>query len=346
VTLTEAIEKLPKTDLHCHVDGSLRPETILDIAKKEKVDLGVSSLQELKQILVCGRRVSTLQEFLRAFKMTTPVMQTEEALERIAYELAEDAYKENVRYFEVRFTPIWCTEKGLTHEQVFLATEKGLARARKQYGIRTGIIVCAIRIFDPKISVELAHLAVSLKNKGVVGFDLAHAEKGNPPGKHAEAYRIAAKGGLGLTVHAGEDCGPESIREALDECGAMRIGHGLTLSQDPALEARIREENIPLECCPSSNVQINLVRDYADHPVRGYLQRGVRATLNTDNRLLTGINVTDEYLRCQKHLGMTWDELKTVALNGFHAAFLPEKEKAKLLGEMTADIASLEPSRQ
>ncbi|MFH1017766.1 MAG: adenosine deaminase [Pseudomonadota bacterium] len=330
MNLREALLRLPKTDLHCHLDGSMRAETIMDIARKESVALGTDDLSELKKRLVSGRRVSTLETFLKAFKLTTPVMQTREGIERIAFELAEDAAAENVRYLEVRFTPIWCVQKGLSHREVMLAAESGLKKAEALYPIRTGLIICAIRIREPGLSMELAQLAVSLKNDGVVGFDLAHAEQGNPAKEHAEAFQFAKKNGLGITVHAGEAYGPGSISQAIKYCGAVRIGHGRTLCEDPALEQRVKELGIAIECCPSSNVQINLTPSFADHPVRGYVQRGLIATLNTDNRLLTGIRVTDEYVRCAEELHMTWEELKTTALNGFRAAFLPEDEKSAL----------------
>jgi len=342
MNIEKAINQLPKTDLHCHLDGSMRAETILALAGEDRVDLGTHNLESLKKKLVCGEPVHSLPDFLKAFDITCSVMQTASAIERIAFELAEDAHKENVRYLEVRFAPLFCTKRGLTGEEVMLAAQKGLKKAEKKYPIQTGLIVCAIRVFDPKVSVELAQLAVSLKNSGVVGFDLAHAESGNRPGKHAEAYKIAKKGGLGLTVHAGEDFGPESIREAIDECFAMRIGHGRTLVEDPDLEKRVIRESIFIECCPSSNVQIGLTKNWSEHPVKGYIERGVPATLNTDNRLLTGINVTDEYLRAYRYLNMTWEQMKTTALNGFKAAFLLQNEKEKLLKSVEQEIREIE----
>ncbi len=341
--IREALLRLPKTDLHCHLDGSMRAETILDIARKEGVDLGTNDLSELKKRLVSGQRVSTLETFLKAFKLTTPVMQTREGIERVAFELAEDAAAENVRYLEVRFTPIWCVQKGLSHREVMLAAQSGLKKAEARYPIRTGLIICAIRILEPKLSMELAQLAVSLKNDGVVGFDLAHAEQGNPAKEHAEAFQFAKKNGLGITVHAGEAYGPGSISQAVKYCGADRIGHGRTLCEDPALENRLKGLGIAIECCPSSNVQINLTPSYAEHPVRGYIQRGLLATLNTDNRLLTGIRVTDEYIHAAEEMKMTWSELTTTALNGFRAAFLPEGDKNALLRQAEAEIAKLRP---
>jgi adenosine deaminase len=317
----DVLRQLKKSDLHCHLDGSMRAETILDVARNEKIDLKTTDVATLRSILLCGRKVSSLPEFLRAFDITCSVLQSREAIERVAFELAEDAAKENVRILEVRYAPVLSTNHGLTMEEVVEAMQKGLKRAQAQYAIRTGIILCALRNRDPNESIDLANLAVGFKRKGVVGFDLAQAEHGNPAGKHAEAFRIASRGGLGITVHAGEDFGPESIRQAIDDCGATRIGHGLTLWQDRALEKRVIDSGIVLECCPSSNVQINLIPTFADHPLKGYLERGVKVTLNTDNRLLTGITVTDEYIRAHTKLGLTLAQLTTIADNGQRAAF-------------------------
>ncbi len=338
MTLAEAIEKLPKTDLHCHLDGAIRPETILDIAKKHRLDFGSLSLNELKKRLVLGERVSSLENFLKAFDITCAVMQWGDAIERIAFELAEDSAKENVRYLEVRMAPGYRNSGNLSDADVMRSIRRGLARAEKKYPIRTNMIVCAIRIFEPSESIEMAKLAVSLKNEGVVGFDLAHAERNNPAGNHREAFEIVKKGGVHRTVHAGEDDGPQSIRQALDLCFAERLGHGLTLYQDPELEARVAREGITVECCPSSNVQISLIPSWKDHPLPRYLKNGVKATLNTDNRLLTGIRVTDEYLRAAKTFDLTWNQIKTIALNGFRGAFLPEDEKASFLKKTAIEI--------
>lgn len=327
---------LPKTDLHCHLDGSMRPETILALAARDGVALGTDDITELKRRLVCGEKVRDLPQFLQAFDITCAVLQTPHAAERIAYELAEDAHLEGVRYIEVRYSPYLMTQRGMSYDDAIRAVHRGLARAQADFGVRSGQIICALRVLDPKLSVDLALAAVRGRAYGVVGYDLAHAEKGNPPWIHAEAFRIAAEGGLGLTVHAGEAAGPDSILDAINSCKARRLGHGLTLHEDRGLEARVKAEGIAVECCPSSNVQISLIPSFDRHPLKGYLERGLLATLNTDNRLLTGIGVTDEYLRAHEHLGLTRAELVTVAENGFRAAFLDEATKAVLVGQVRA----------
>jgi len=341
LSLKEAIRLLPKTDLHCHLDGSLRPETVLDIANEERIDIGATDIGTLRKKLVCGEKVTDLPQFLQAFDITCAVLQSKKAIERVAFELAEDAFLEGVRYIEVRYSPILMMNKGLTMDEAIHAVYLGLQRAQKKYTIRATQIICALRVLDPKVSFELAQAAIRNKKYDVVGFDLAHAEKGNLPSVHAAAFRAARQAGLHATVHAGEAAGPDSILDAINSCKAERLGHGLTLHEDRGLEERVKRENITVECCPSSNVQISLIREFQNHPIKGYLQRGVPATLNTDNRLLTGITVSDEYARAYEHLQLSWSQLVTLAENGFKAAFVNEAEKKNLLDEFHSKSSTI-----
>jgi|JI10StandDraft_1071094.scaffolds.fasta_scaffold46149_2 adenosine deaminase len=322
MNIQDFIQQLPKTDLHCHLDGSMRVQTVHELAKEAGLSIAKLSLDELKKELVCGEKVTSLPDFLKAFKITSAVMLTENALKRIAFELVEDAAKENVRRLEIRYYPGWMTEGGLKLEQVILAVESGIEQAKKKYSIEVGTILCAIRIFSPEESEKMARLAVEMKSHGVVGFDLVHAERGNPAKNHRKAFDIAAKAGLGITVHAGEDEASWSIEDAIDYCHAQRIGHGRTLIEDEKLIQKVIDKNIAIEACPSSNVQIGLTSEFSQHPLKKLLEKGVRVTLNTDNRLLTGILVSDEYLRCHQFLGMDEKQLTQMAANGFEASFL------------------------
>ncbi|MCC7459664.1 MAG: adenosine deaminase [Proteobacteria bacterium] len=341
MNIQEFIQKLPKTDLHCHLDGSMRPETILDLAREGNLPLNQLSMDELKKKLVCGELVRSLPIFLQAFDITCSVMQTQKALERIAFELVEDAAKENVRYLDIRYYPGFLTNLGMTQEQAIVSVQRGIESAKKKYDIEVGQIMCGIRTLDPSANADLARIAVSMKSEGVVGYDLAGAERGFPARAHKEAFDIAAKGGLSITIHAGEDDAPSSIWQAIDECGALRIGHGRTLIEDEKLIQHVIEKNIFVECCPSSNVQIMLTKEFSQHPVRKLLQKGVKVTLNTDNRLLTGIVVSDEYARSAQYLEMTQDEMKKIALNGFEAAFISADKKKTLIETAKQEIAKL-----
>ena len=260
--------------------------------------------------------------------MTLAVLQTEEALQRAAYELALDCAAENVRYLEVRYSPVLHTREGLKPTAIVDAVLDGLRRAERETGIRSGVIICGIRHMDPATSVRLAELAVAYKGKGVVGFDLAGAEEGNPAAHHREAFQLILDNNVNLTIHAGEAFGPESIAQAVHYCGAHRIGHGVRLREDGDLLNYVNDHRIPLEMCLSSNVQTGSVSGLAAHPLRFYFDFGLRVTVNTDNRLITDTTCTRELMLAHRELGFTLDDLCTLTVQGFKSAFLPFREKA------------------
>jgi adenosine deaminase len=198
----ELIQRLPKTDLHCHLDGSVRLDTVLDLARRQGVKLPTLDRGELRKLLVAGEQVGSLDDYLRAFDITLSVMQTEEALERAAFELAEDAWRENVRYIEVRYSPLLHTRQGLRPAQVVEAVLRGLRTAKRSLGIRYGVILCAIRSLGPEASLRIAELCVAFKNRGVVGFDLAGSEVGNPAKLHRQAFQLVIDNNINSTAHA------------------------------------------------------------------------------------------------------------------------------------------------
>lgn len=334
------LRQLPKAELHCHLDGSVRPETLLDLAKEHRVQLPKQTSQELAEFMRVDD-AQTLEDYLRRFDVTIAVLQTEEALERVAYELAEDAAEDGVRYIEVRNAPILNVVQGLTLVQAVEAPLKGLSRAEKDFGITARFIIAGLRQFPPESSLELARLAVEFKNDGVVAFDLAGGEKGNPASLHAEAFRYAREHDLAVTVHAGEGDGAESVRQAVHICGANRIGHGTRLIEDPELTQYVNDRRIALEVCLTSNVQTRVAESYATHPLREYFDRGLNVTLNTDNRLMSATTLTDEYVHAAEHLGFTYEELAGIALNGFESAFLPWEERLMLIEEVSEKIDEL-----
>jgi adenosine deaminase len=268
-------------------------------------------------------------------------MQSEDALERIAYELVEDAVEDGVRYIEVRNAPLLNVVQGLTLVQALEAPLRGLRRAEKDFDITARFIVCALRQFPSESSLEMAKLAVEFKNDGVVAFDLAGGEKGNPAARHVEAFRYAREHDLAVTVHAGEGDGAESVRQAVHVLGANRIGHGTRLIEDAELTQYVNDRRIALEVCLTSNVQTRVADSYAAHPFREYFDRGLNVTLNTDNRLMSGTTLTDEYVHAAEHLELTVDELAGVALNGFESAFLPWEERLMLIEEVSDKIEQL-----
>jgi adenosine deaminase len=340
----DTILSWPKTDLHCHLDGSLRLETLLELAKEQgKLDeLPATTHAELYAILESIDHSETLADYLVWFKYTIMVMQSRAALERITFELMEDAARENVRYIEIRYAPIEHTRGGLTLTEVNEAVWAGVKKAEAQYKITGRLIICGLRDRFESESMRLAELAVAFKNKGVVAYDLAGGEAGNPAKLHLHAFAFAREQNLNLTCHAGEAWGPASIHQALHDCGVHRIGHGVTLKQDEDLMQYVIDHRIPLELCPTSNVQTHVVPSFAEHPIKFYVEKQVRVTVNTDNRLFGRTNVTEELWRCHQHLGFDETTLKWIVLNGFKSAFLPYPERQALLGEV---LPVLEMSR-
>jgi adenosine deaminase len=268
-------------------------------------------------------------------------MQTSDALERIAYELAEDAAAEGVRYIEVRFAPILNVAGGLSLGGAVEAPLRGLGRAFERYGIIGRVIVCALRTMQPDLSRELANLAVAYRDQGVVGFDLAGGERGHPASRHAAAFRYARENDLACTCHAGEGDDAQSVRQAVHVCGAHRIGHGTHLFQDESLTQYVNDRRIALEICLTSNVQTRAAETYESHPLRLYFDRGMQVVLNMDNRLMSDTTLVHEYEAAATHLGFTLPELCTIARNGFEAAFLPWEERRELLAEVDREIAAL-----
>ena len=246
-------ERLPKTDLHVHLDGSLRLPTILDIAKRDKIELPAKDEAGLRKAMNLGENCGSLTEYLKAFDVTLKVMQTEETLYRVAFELAEDAALENVRYMEVRYAPMLHGQLGLKMTQVVEAVLSGLRAAQAKHGIESNLILCGIRNISPETSLEMAELCVAYKNRGVVAFDLAGAEYDHPAKHHKAAFQLVRDNNINVTIHAGEAYGPESIEQALHVCGAHRIGHGCRLRENGDLLHYVNDHRIPLECCPSSN---------------------------------------------------------------------------------------------
>jgi len=337
----DLIRALPKAELHVHLDGSLRPKTMLELAGAMDIDLPASEPEALANVMRASDS-RDLTEYLEKFAITLSLMQEPEAMERIAFELVEDSAEENIQYLEVRYSPILHLEKGMTLEDAVEAPLRGLAVAEEAFGVRTGLIICGMRHLDSAASVELAELAVAFKDQGVVAFDLAGGEAGNPPTKHRKACQLAVDNNLALTLHAGEAAGPESIAKAIHHCHARRIGHGTRLHEDPALEAFVNDFRIPLEVCLTSNVQTRVAPSVAEHPFRRYFDAGLVVTLNTDNRLVSGTTLTDEYWLAHQHLGLEWDQLVEVALLGFQSAFLPYEAKVNMLEEIEEEIREME----
>ena len=336
----DLLHRLPKTDLHVHLDGSLRPETMIDLAREYGVTLPADDPDALADYMHV-QDARNLEDYLARFAVTLSIMQHADALERIAYELAEDAAKENIRYMEVRYSPALNTAEGLPLSEAVEAPLRGLRRAERDFGIRTAIIICGIRNMSPETSRDLADLTVAFKHRGVVAFDLAGAEYNYPAKKHKDAFFTVINKNIAATIHAGEAYGPESIHQALHYCKANRIGHGTRLFEDPDLMQYVNDFRIPMEICITSNVQTHAVERFEDHPVRLYYDEGLVVTLNTDNRLMSATTMTEEFWRAHQYLGFTWEELCDITIMGFESAFLPYQDRLALVEEVHAEIDAL-----
>ncbi len=334
----ELIRKLPKAELHCHLDGSLRVSTIIDLAAHQKVELPAKNQEDLHNILAIKEKMKNLEEYLEIFDITLSVLQTPESLMRVAFELAEDCWNDGVRYVEVRYSPILHTQEGMTSSESIDAVKKGLDQAESEFGIKTGIIICGIRNISPEVSLKLADLAVQYKNKGVVGFDLAGAEENFPAKHHQEAFELILKKNINATLHAGEAFGPESIHQAIHACGAHRIGHGTRLRENEDLMAFVNDHRISLEICLKSNIQTRSIPSLEVHPFKYYLDQHLRVTLNTDNRLISDTTLTDEYLLAVNTFNLTLQDIRTIIINGFKSAFLPHNERRELIRKVVDEL--------
>ncbi|MGB7461868.1 MAG: adenosine deaminase [Candidatus Acidiferrum sp.] len=336
-----ALQTLPKVLLHEHLDGVLRPQTIIELAKSLDYDqLPTQNPEELARWFHQGANQGSLPKYLEGFAHTIAVMQNEEALERVAYEQAEDLSHDGVVYFETRFAPLFHTRKGLTHQQVVSAVLKGLERGRKDFGISSGLIICAMRNMD--VSLEMAELAVDFRQRGVVGFDLAGEEGGYPPKKHVDAFHYIQRQNFNITVHAGEGFGKESIWQAIQYCGAHRIGHGTRLVDDIAvtdgrvvklgdLAQYVLDKRIPLEICLLSNVHVGAARSLAEHPFKLFYQEKFRVTLNTDNRLMSNTSMTKEFEAARDTFGLTMEDFEKITINAMKSAFLPYDRRCEFI---------------
>jgi adenosine deaminase len=337
---SDLLRRLPKAELHCHLDGSVRPSTLLELGREYKKPLPRDDAEALADYMRVDDARS-LEDYLARFDVTLGVMQTPDALERIAYELSIDAAADGVRYIEVRYAPVLNTREGMSLEMAVDSAVRGLERAERDGGAMARVLVTALRHLSPAVSLELARLAVAYKHRGVVGFDLAGGELGNPASPHAPAFEYAREHDLACTCHAGEGADASSVREAVHVCGAHRIGHATRLIEDESLTQYVNDRRIALEICLTSNVQTHAVESYEEHPLRAYFDRGVNVVLNTDNRLMSGTTLTDEYRHAASTLGFSFDELCRIALNGFASAFIPWEDRERLIAEAQAEIAKL-----
>ncbi|MEU4829724.1 adenosine deaminase [Streptosporangium sp. NPDC023615] len=337
----EQIRLAPKVLLHDHLDGGLRPETIIDLARETGYDrLPATEAESLRAWFREAADSGSLVRYLETFDHTVGVMQTREALTRVAAECAEDLAADGVVYAEVRYAPEQHTSAGLTLEEVIEAVQEGFAAGSAGRGIRVGTLLTAMR--HQARSMEIAELAVRYRDAGVAGFDIAGAEAGYPPTRHLDAFEYLQRENAHFTIHAGEAFGLPSIWQAIQWCGADRLGHGVRIIDDISVQddqepklgrlaAYVRDKRIPLEMCPTSNLQTGAATSTAEHPI-GLLRRlNFRVTVNTDNRLMSGTSLSEEFAKLSEAFGYGWDDMLWFTVNAMKSAFLPFDERLSLI---------------
>jgi adenosine deaminase len=353
----EWLKNMPKTDLHCHMGGSIRLETILDLAREYHVNIHAKNVEELKKAVVhsinykdgTNNSIDTgdadtdkksLKKYLAGIHLCESVMKGPEAFERVTYEIAEDAKKENVRILELRFGP---TNYETPEMPLFMIVEsalKGLYRASEDFDMYARLIICGIRT-DMDATRKAAEIAVNYKRKGVVGFDMAGKENGYRAGLFVDALKRVRYNFLPITIHAGEEDGVESISEAVADLRAVRIGHGLTLRDNQDLLEFVDKTRLCIEMCPTSNINTGAVESYGTHPIRTYLQDNLRVTVNTDNRTISDTTITNEYMQLMRYAGLTQKDILKTVNNGIKASFLNSKTTRKLLNELGEYVKKL-----
>lgn len=329
MSIAKLIDQIPKSDIHLHLDGSVRPKTILELAEAQGIDLGVNDEAALIERVMPDENCESLEEYLQAFGITCSVMGTADALYRVAWELVEDCANDQHTYLEVR----WATRvlpEGLAPQKMVEAVWSGLRDAGEKYGVVARQMLCGMRHEDPKFGIETAELAVASKHLGVVAYDIAGAEAPFPPSLHKESFEIAANGLLHRTCHAGEAAGADFIKQAIVQAGTERIGHGTHLPEDDALFSYVVDRQIPIEVCLTSNVQTKATPSFEAHPLRTFIDRGANVVLCTDNRTVSGVSLADEFHRAHKYHNVTVPELRTLTAAAFDSAFLPLHERNAL----------------
>lgn len=333
--------RLPKVLLHEHLDGGLRPQTVIDLAR----DIGYRRLptedaRELATWFHRGAQRGNLLDYLEGFQHTIAVMQTDDGLERVAYEFMEDMARDGVIYAEIRFAPVFHGEKGLSGDDILQAVTRGLQRGCDDFGVMWGVIICAMR--DRDDSLQAAELAISWRERGVVGFDLAGGEDGHPPKKHLAAFQAIHRANFRLTIHAGEAFGPESIWQALQYCGTHRLGHGTRLLEDMTqqddgrwelgkLAQFILDRRIPLEMCLSSNLHTGASASIEEHPFPILYQAGFRICLNTDDRLMSDTEMSQELTLATEAFQLSLMDLERITVNAAKSSFLPYQRRVDLI---------------
>lgn len=322
---------LPKIDLHCHLDGSLRPQTVLDLAAENNIELPSKNAEDIKNMMVAPETCPNLQEYLDRFALPIKVMQTAEAIERISFELFEEAAKENVKYLEVRFGPQLHTQQGLTYAEIIDSVVKGMKRAETQYDIKGNYILSLVKLLPIDSVNDIIDAGAPFLGKGVVAFDLAGAELDNFASEYAEYTQYARDKGYRITIHAGEQGCGQNVYDAIELLGAERIGHGVAIKDHAEAYQRVKEDVVGLEACPSSNVQTKAIPELKQHPLKDFYNDGLAVTINTDNRTVSNTTMTDEVQKVLEQFELSAEDYKNIYIASVEQSFATDEVKKHLM---------------
>lgn len=337
MSLDEFIREMPKVELHVHLEGSIRPATLLTLAEHNGVVLPARDLEGLRHFY----RFTDLDHFVRVYFTISGCLKTAEDYSLIAYEFGADMARQHIRYAEVTFTPYTNARiSGLPFDEILAGLDEGRARAGEEYGVEYRWVLDVVRS-EPETRLEVARLAASAVDRGAVGFGLGGPEQGYPPEWFADAFGVAREAGLHSVPHAGEAAGPESVWGALRTLGAERIGHGVRSVEDAELLAVLRERQVPLEVCPTSNLCLGGYASYEEHPLRRLWDEGLYVTVNSDDPPMFNTDLVAEYQALAQHMGFSADELERLSLNALRASFLPAGRKSELEQEFRAEMGRL-----
>ncbi len=322
---------LPKIDLHCHLDGSVRPQTIIDLAREQNLSLPTDNIDEIRTLMIAPETCLNLDEYLKRFELPLSVMQTAEGIERISFELFEDAAKENVKYLEVRFGPLLHLEQGLTLDQIIGSAVKGMKKAEQMYDIKGNYILSLLRHMPKETIKGVVDAGEKYLKDGVAAFDLAGGEADGFCQEFIPYAQYAADKGYRITIHAGEQGSGQNVHDAVSLLGAERVGHGIHITGHAEAYDLVKSREVALETCPSSNVQTKAVENLSSHPLKAFYKDGILVTINTDNRTVSNTTMTDEVRKVMEEFSLSREDYFNIYKVSVEHAFASESVKQHLL---------------
>lgn len=336
--ILDFIQKMPKVELHCHLDGSVRPSTILEILQEQYNEFQGENLRDFEKLVKVEDRCESLNEYLEKFKYPIKVMQKKENIYRITLELLEDCKKQGVKYIEIRFAPYLHLEEGLSITDVIDTVLEAMKHGEEKFSVMSNLIVCAMRHENIEKNIDLVEKVKKYKDKGVVAIDLAGDEADFPPELHKDVFDLAKKYGFHITIHAGETGIEQNIIKSIELLHAERIGHGVSAYKDPKVVQYLIDKKVPLEMCITSNYNTMAVQNKKDHPIKQYLQQGVRVTVNTDNETVSNVDLNDEFLFMSECMEISKEQIRSITLDSIKGSFATEDQKRRFMEVMNGDI--------